>query len=78
VQGFFFGGLSIAYWLACYTSFPEVSPNDFRVSGDGLLTAVQTKNRTYAELDELFERGIPPRLFHKTKTLTEENASAHP
>ncbi|RSH94186.1 hypothetical protein EHS25_003989 [Saitozyma podzolica] len=58
--GFFFGGLSIAYWLACYTSFPE------------------TKNRTYAELDELFERGIPPRLFHKTKTLTEENASAHP
>ncbi|ORY35933.1 general substrate transporter [Naematelia encephala] len=48
--GFFFGGISVLYWIPCYFFFPE------------------TKNRTYAELDELFERDIPPRLFHKTIT----------
>jgi hypothetical protein len=28
----------------------------------------ETKNRTYEELDELFERGIPAWKFEKTKT----------
>jgi len=28
----------------------------------------ETKNRTYEELDELFERGIPAWEFEKTKT----------
>lgn len=39
----------------------------------------ETKNRTYAQLDELYERGVPARHFGRTKTSIEtedENAEA--
>lgn len=39
----------------------------------------ETKGRSYAALDELFERGVSPRHFAKTKTSVEESAEVmHP
>jgi hypothetical protein len=37
---------------------------------------LQSKNRTYAELDELYERGISPRKFASTKTSVQLSVEA--
>ena len=39
-------------------------------------TVPETKGRTYAELDELFERRVPAWRFHKEKTSAQEASQA--
>lgn len=36
----------------------------------------ETGKRTYTEIDELWSRGISPRMFHKTKLVTLADAGA--
>jgi len=63
--GYFFAAISFVGGGVLLLTVPEVSgPHSFKNFSD----APKTKGRTYAELDELFERGIPALKFAKTKT----------
>ena len=66
--GLFFGGIAALFWIPCYFLYPEVSLSVPFASEPTVLIRYQTKGRTYAELDELYARGVSPRKFAITKT----------
>jgi len=64
--GYFFAAISLVGGSILLLTVPEVGLCVHFTKREKL--KVKTKGRTYAELDELFERGIPARKFAKTKT----------
>jgi hypothetical protein len=66
--GLLFGGLTTLWFIPVYLYYPEVGPGHRLGHVERRAHMDQTRHRSFAALDDLFERRIPERKFHKTMT----------